>query len=303
MKKIAVLLAAYNGMNWLPKQVNSILTQQNVEVTLFVSVDSSSDGTENWFDSLANNDKRVLILPHGKNFGCAASNFFRLIRDVSFLNFDYIAFSDQDDIWHTDKLHRAIKSLSIKCCEGYSSNITAFWPNGHEILINKAQPQVEMDYLFESAGPGCTFVMTKHLAIDLQLFIYRHREAMSSVWLHDWFSYAFARSHGYSWYIDKYPSMRYRQHANNQVGVNTGYQALLYRMHFVLSGKAIEQSILIATLCGMGDHPFIKKLTSHPRLGLLYLVLNAAKCRRKQNDRFFFMLSGLLLFSLGRKIQ
>jgi len=48
---------------------------KEVELTLFVSVDSSSDGTERWFDRLAENDARVVLLPHGRHFGGAAKNF------------------------------------------------------------------------------------------------------------------------------------------------------------------------------------------------------------------------------------
>ncbi|MEA3544360.1 MAG: glycosyltransferase, partial [Thermodesulfobacteriota bacterium] len=96
--EIAVLLAAHNGREWLPQQVNSILNQVDVEVTLFVSVDNSTDGTESWFDHLAMVDSRVKVLLHGQCFGGAAANFFRLIRDVNFEPFDYVSFSDQDDI-------------------------------------------------------------------------------------------------------------------------------------------------------------------------------------------------------------
>lgn len=34
--RVAVLLAAYNGMQWIEEQVDSILNQQGVAVTLFL---------------------------------------------------------------------------------------------------------------------------------------------------------------------------------------------------------------------------------------------------------------------------
>lgn len=43
--KVAVLLAAYNGMAWIEAQLDSILKQANVCVSVFISVDTSSDGT------------------------------------------------------------------------------------------------------------------------------------------------------------------------------------------------------------------------------------------------------------------
>ncbi|MGJ7781546.1 hypothetical protein [Escherichia coli] len=45
MKRIAILLAAYNGARWLEEQISSILQQTNVEVTIYVSIDLSNDET------------------------------------------------------------------------------------------------------------------------------------------------------------------------------------------------------------------------------------------------------------------
>lgn len=299
--KAAILLAVYNGEHWLNEQVSTILFQNNVNITIFTSIDISTDKSINLCKDLSKQYNNVVVLPSVDRFGGAALNFFRLIREISFSNFDYVAFSDQDDIWHSDKLSKAIQELIKNTCDGYSSNVTAFWSNGRQDLIDKAQTLVEWDYLFESAGPGCTFVMTQKLAIELQKFVRANKEAMSSVWLHDWFTYAFARAHGYKWYIDKQPSMLYRQHENNQVGVNSGYKAFLHRARFVLSGKALEQSILIARLCGLESHPFVKRWSNLSRWGMLYLAFNANKCRRKASEKIIFMFSCLLLAVIGHK--
>lgn len=297
---IFVCLAAFNGACWLPKQINSILVQRNVIVKIFISIDPSTDSTALLGNDLSQQNVNVTILPSIGKFGSASSNFFRLLRDVDFTDFDYIAFADQDDVWHPDKLSRAIKMLNKTTSDGYSSNVTAFWPDGRQKLIDKAQPQVKWDYLFEGGAPGCTYVMTPKLALELQAFVRANKEAMSSVWMHDWFIYAFARSHGYNWYIDKYPSMLYRQHENNQIGTNTGYKAFQHRMQFVLSGKALQQSSLIAELCGMENHPFVKRWHNHSRLGLLYLAFQANKCRRKRSEKLIFFFSCIAQAILGK---
>ena len=46
--KVAVLLAAYNGMQWIEEQLASILGQSAVDVTVYISIDPSTDGTEAW---------------------------------------------------------------------------------------------------------------------------------------------------------------------------------------------------------------------------------------------------------------
>jgi rhamnosyltransferase len=51
--RVAVLLAAYNGMQYIAEQMDSILAQIGVDVTVFISVDRSTDGTEKWVEALA----------------------------------------------------------------------------------------------------------------------------------------------------------------------------------------------------------------------------------------------------------
>jgi rhamnosyltransferase len=51
--RVAVLLAAYNGMAWIEQQVASILAQTGVVVTIYISIDPSSDGTEAWCNEYA----------------------------------------------------------------------------------------------------------------------------------------------------------------------------------------------------------------------------------------------------------
>ena len=109
----------------------------------------------------------------------------------------------------------------------------AFGKNGKEKLINKAQKQNKFDYLFEAAGPGCTYVLTQRLAKSFQSFLKANLREINKIALHDWLIYAFSRSSGYKWHIDKVPKMRYRQHQENQVGVNRGLKAMLKRIRLV----------------------------------------------------------------------
>ena len=46
--KVAVLLAAHNGLEYIEKQILSIKKQKDVYVKIFISVDKSDDGTYEW---------------------------------------------------------------------------------------------------------------------------------------------------------------------------------------------------------------------------------------------------------------
>lgn len=301
--RVAVCLAAFNGVEWLPSQVDSILAQSNVEVTIFVSVDRSSDGTEIWFDERSRDEPRLVLLPHGERFGGAARNFFRLLRDVDLADFDYLSFADQDDLWPSDKLHRAHEVLQSSGADAYSSNVTAFWPDGRLMPIEKSQPQQQWDFLFEAAGPGCTYVLRKPLAVALQGALNERWASVQEVGLHDWFSYAFARARGFRWVIDDYAGMLYRQHESNQVGVNQGWRAARHRASKVLSGWGLSQAALIADLVGLGGDVFVKRWSGGGgRMGLLWLAFQARKCRRRRRDQVFFAISCLALCVLGRRL-
>lgn len=300
---VAVCLAAFNGTRWLSEQLNSILEQTGVSVTVIVSVDQSSDNTESWFDQCALADSRIVLLSHGEKFGGASRNFFRIIREVDFSEFDYVSFADQDDIWLPDKLSCAHELILSTGADAYSSNVIAFWPDGRRVLIEKSQEQVEWDFLFEAAGPGCTYVMRKELACAIQDVIKSRWDDMQEVGLHDWFAYAFARANGYRWVIDNYAGMLYRQHEKNQVGVNTGTRAFVQRARRVLSGWGLTQSALIAQLVGVGDDPFVRRWSGYSRRGLLWLALNAWQCRRRLRDKVIFALSCLALCTAWKRSQ
>ncbi|WP_240924431.1 glycosyltransferase [Metapseudomonas otitidis] len=288
--KFAVLLSVYNGMRWLPAQLDSILGQIHVDVTVYVSVDESSDGSYAWVCDFANSDPRVVPLTYGNVFGGAAKNFFRLLRDVDFRSFDYIAFADQDDIWLPNKLYRAYEQIITRKCDGYSSSVTAFWPDGRRVFVNKSQVQQKWDYHFEAAGPGCTYVMTASLAEAVKRCVLKNRQRIDEVALHDWFCYAFARAKGYRWYIDPTPSLLYRQHENNQFGVNSGFKAFQSRVNQVFNGWWLAQVRLISSILETKDLILISRLDTSYRMALFGLSLRAWQCRRRLRDKLFFAL-------------
>ena len=294
-KKIAVLLASYNGVNYIKEQIDSILNQKEVDVTIFISDDLSTDGTIEYLQDIYKDFKNIVYLPSGSKFGGAGKNFFRLIKDVDFSSFDFISFVDQDDIWYEDKLIRAIKTIEDKQLDAYSSNILAFWEDGKEMIINKSSLQARYDYLFEAAGPGCTYVLKKDLAISLQNFICDNWEDVNKVELHDWFIYAFARENNYKWHIDEKPSMRYRQHTSNQVGANDGLKAKLKRLKKVFSSWYREEIIKIIKVLRLENkYKFSKYILNKSYLNNLLLLKYSFEFRRNKKEKLFLSLLILL---------
>lgn len=293
--KVCVLLAAYNGSKFLEEQLRSILKQTNVDVDVYIRLDPSTDDSEAVIKSIAEIHKNVYLLDSIHPSGSAGQNFFKLLIEVNFERYDYIAFADQDDLWFKSKLSRAIECLVDQFAEAYSGNVIAWWADGKEKLVRKSSPQQEFDYLFESAGPGCTFVLKQDLAIEIQKFLVSLGGQLNRLWLHDWFCYAFARSQGFIWYIDSKPMMNYRQHDQNVVGANSGVTAFISRVKEVITGSAFDKVLEQASLLNLNDKKPIQYIREDNFISMLKLSCIALKCRRKLKDKLLFILALLIL--------
>ncbi|MGL6604456.1 glycosyltransferase [Aeromonas hydrophila] len=294
-KKVGVLLAAFNGEPWLAEQVLSILEQKCVDVHLYISLDKSDDSSMSICNKFCLEYKNVTLLPYGATFGGAGKNFYRLFIDVDISDYDFIALSDQDDIWNPDKLISSVDILSEY--DGYSSNVIAFWEDGREILINKAQEKKEWDYLFEAAGPGCTYVLRRDVAIKFKTWLIEHYDKIThDIALHDWLIYAFCRHFGYRWFIDPRPGMRYRQHANNQVGTNNSISAAQKRLLLIKRKWYRNQVTKIAEHLELQNLSMVKYGLNKGYIGNLYLLFNVNQLRRRLRDRI--ALSFALLFNI-----
>lgn len=111
-----------------------------------------------------------MLLPYGERFGGAGPNFFRLVKDVEFSGFDAVSFAEQDDIWHPEKLAKAYSKITADYCGVYSSNVTAFWADGREVLIKKSQPQKNMIIFLKLQGQVVLTFSAKLLCKRLRRF-------------------------------------------------------------------------------------------------------------------------------------
>lgn len=300
MNRVCILLAAYNGGKYLSEQLDSIICQKNVEIDVFISLDESNDDSGSIINSYRKGNENIKIFGSDNKFGSAGANFFYLLKSVNFTGYDYIAFADQDDIWNVDKLCSAIELMKNNDAHGYSSDVIAFWENGKTKKIIKSDKQVEFDFIFESAGPGCTFVLSNVLANAIKCSLINNSEEIENLWLHDWYCYAFARSRSFTWVIDNKPSMLYRQHLNNSVGANSGLLSLLNRINVVVRGDAFDKVLAQACFLGIENLPPVKLLKQRTRGACLKLALLSAKCRRKKVEKYVFFMA-MIVCSLFRR--
>jgi len=291
--KIAVLLASYNGERHIELQLSSIVNQIGVELDVYISDDGSTDNTLNIIGKYELSNVKI-IKSKDKASG-PGYNFLNLIEVISADGYDFISFSDQDDLWFSNKLIEGLTSMRDNASDAYSSNVVAYWSDRKQSLIDKALPQKEYDFVFESAGPGCTFILSKLLYCDLRKYLLLNDSIKRKVWMHDWFIYAFARGRGYSWYIDKNPYMYYRQHPSNLLGANFSLNSAITRVKLVSSGLYKAQCNLIMDHF-VKDESFLYPFDGANLFHRIRFLFHINKCRRKFLDRISLAALVLLYF-------
>lgn len=101
--KIGVAVITYNGLKYLPQQLDSIMAQSRRPDHLVVSDDRSTDGTWEFLQEWAKRCPiRVSLIRNDRQLGLTG-NFE---QSVSAVEADIVFSADQDDIWLPDKVER-----------------------------------------------------------------------------------------------------------------------------------------------------------------------------------------------------
>jgi glycosyltransferase involved in cell wall biosynthesis len=102
---VSIVMCTYNGEKFLRQQIDSILAQSYPNIELLVVDDASTDNTSAILEDYRRKDSRVKIYFNEKNLGYNR-NFE---KGFSLASADYIAISDQDDIWEKEKIERMMQ--------------------------------------------------------------------------------------------------------------------------------------------------------------------------------------------------
>lgn len=298
--EVAVLLASFNGESYIAQQLSSIVGQQKVFAHVYVSDDLSDDATLEHVDNMRLDYPDCISIVYGdKPPGLvkrnSANNFYYLIANVEPPpEVCWVAFSDQDDIWLSCHLINAIAALKQNNAEGYSSSVLAFWPDGTRRLVKKHGFISSRNHLFESPGPGCSIVLPRLVFDQLQRHLRGSLKKASRIDFHDWAIFAYVRSKGGKWIIDSDPSLLYRQHSSNVLGVQLGFRNLLKRFRMLSGGWYRDQVLAVADFCDQSNDVTIQQLSRLSFLDRLRLALLAFVVRRRIRDRI--LLSFIFLF-------
>lgn len=302
---ILVVLASYNGIKYIKEQIDSILTQEGVNVSLNIYDDCSNDGTLEFIVSeYSSNSTQIQIKKNSIPTGSAANNFFQALTNIDeneIEKYDFIAFADQDDIWLPNKLFEAGQKLRTENSNLYFSNLI-LWNQESKTksLIKKSYQQKKYDYLFEGGSAGCTYVMTKKLVYLVKEYVNKVDYINWKFFSHDWFVYFIARTNNLRVFIDNRAFILYRIHDTNVHGQLNSFSlyAIKERLKLIINGWYYFQSTgFIKFLPTQSKEAKIYKLYTKNYFTRIYVILrhNFSLIRSNKKAIQFFILSALPL--------
>ena len=160
IKKISVVMCTYNGEKYIQQQLDSILNQTYPIFEIIIQDDNSTDNTYKIIEDYASKKTGIMKVFRNKSKSGYNNNFFSAIKRATG---EYIAISDQDDVWETDKLELQVQTIRDHLlCSGLS---IPFSTDGTPIRVDTRIPNhslFRLIYVGDSM-PGHTLFFHKSL--------------------------------------------------------------------------------------------------------------------------------------------
>ncbi len=205
---VAVLLATHNPTETIEEQLDSIFAQKSVKVKIYWGDDRSTEESKEYVRKHLAGKEYVEIKDTGVG---ATKNFLHLLR---FPTEEYIAFSDQDDIWLPEKLIQHINLIKD------SSDLPALSHSNSMVLKNSKtyrKKSVCQDHTFyqlswQNCVQGCTILLNSKAQQLLNSM------PQNYVLAHDWWAAQVISLYGEIFFNEK-TDLFYRIHTANEVGL------------------------------------------------------------------------------------
>ncbi|MDP2783281.1 MAG: glycosyltransferase family 2 protein [Sulfurimicrobium sp.] len=252
MKPVLILMATYNGSEFIEEQLASLRAQTYADWRLWVRDDGSTDGTVESIRRCAAQDERVCLLePDGVRKG-AGGSFSSLLERFA-PEADYLMFCDQDDVWLPNKIEITLAGMrALEARFGVESPLlihtdlsvtdrelnvvaTSFW------RFQGLNPEVKGlgRLLAQNNVTGCTMMVNRALAALAS-------PVPSQAIMHDWWLAVVAAAFGQIGHVPQ-PTMLYRQHGANDTGAKN--YGLAYVLQKALAGLSEMKASLLKTQC------------------------------------------------------
>ena len=223
MKDIVVLLATYNGSEYLKQQLDSLFKQTFSDFRIVVHDDGSSDATLDIINTYRNNYPEKIELLYGNSLGSPKANFLWMLTQVEA---EIYFFCDQDDVWHETKIEKSLQALGKNVAP--ACVFTDMWVTDESLNVlsdsfiryigrtpdNTAYSQI----LIDNPAAGTTMCFNRALR-DLVVELLPKID-INNIPMHDALVLALAAIMGQVIALDE-PLVYYRQTGHNTMGATT----------------------------------------------------------------------------------
>lgn len=135
---VSVVIPTRNRRPYLRRTLAAVLAQRGVRIEVVVVDEASDDDTQDFLQQLE--DARVKVVRHERALGVAAARN----SGITHAGGDWLAFTDDDDLWAPDKLSAQL--VALKACSGASwSCVGAVVVNESLRVIRLTNPPREID--------------------------------------------------------------------------------------------------------------------------------------------------------------
>jgi len=212
-KLVSIVMATYNGEKYLEEQIESIITQTYINLEIIICDDNSTDKTLDILSRYEILDKRIKIISNKKNLGFK-KNFEKVIN---LSEGEYIALSDQDDIWKEKKIEILLNN--IEDFDLIHSSVSLI-NNRSEIIQSKWNKLDNYTYsfrnlVFGNTVTGCTLLFHKSILNEFS-------PIPSGEKYHDWWLALLAtRNRGIRYIEDSLVLYRQHEEQDTSAGLET----------------------------------------------------------------------------------
>jgi glycosyltransferase involved in cell wall biosynthesis len=224
--RLFIILPTYNGEKYLAQQLDSLQRQTFNNWQLLIRDDGSTDQTLAIVKKYLCNDSRITLIEDIHNNLGACAGFSLLMTTALELGAGYVAFCDQDDIWLPEKLEITLNRIQM--LESNNGVETPLLVHTDLEIVNEnldtiSHSFIEFENIKDPSAPKLNRLLVQNYVVGCTMLCNRALLQVASpvptpVRMHDWWLAAFAVAVGQLSFIAQ-PTIRYRQHSNNTLGV------------------------------------------------------------------------------------
>lgn len=206
---VSIAMASYNGAKYITEQLESILNQTYKNIEIVIVDDCSKDNTVEVIEELQATYSHIKLFVNAENLGVTGT----FEKAISLATGDFIAISDQDDIWELNKIE--ILMNEIGAFDAVYSNSLLVDAKGNSLnksfttIMNMKTYNSGAPFLLSNSVPGHTILMKRN-------FVQKILPFPKNILFDLWIGFCAAGNNGIK-FVDK-TLVKYRQHETNTIG-------------------------------------------------------------------------------------